>query len=180
MLWEFLPKGIGEGSSDYKNETMKKFVFMWLVLIVPPALSAAAVLKSMDNSMNTEDIKGVIAQSARDAGDWGYDEYYGYGILDIQGCIKHMLSGKRLFISPIDIIDDSAYALIYNNTGSIQRGNFTQAEFEENRLKQVQRTDITLNPNKGAVVKAAVSENIGKYFVWENSSIESISNEREY
>lgn len=53
---------------------------------VPFASAAAAVLLGLDPLLTPEEIASILAETARDAGSEGWDEYYGCGILDLGAC----------------------------------------------------------------------------------------------
>ena len=50
---------------------------------VPQVTGAAAVLLGIDPALTPEEIRELLAASAGDRGEVGFDEYYGYGILQI-------------------------------------------------------------------------------------------------
>ena len=54
---------------------------------VPQVSGAAAVLLGMDGSLTAGEIRSLLAKTASDSGDEGYDVYYGYGILNLAGCV---------------------------------------------------------------------------------------------
>ncbi len=54
---------------------------------VPSVAAAAAVLLSIDGSLTPAEIRQVLADTATDKGKVGLDEDYGYGILNLSGCV---------------------------------------------------------------------------------------------
>jgi hypothetical protein len=60
---------------------------------VPHVSAAAAILKSIDGSLTSDEILRLLTETAADRGIAGYDEYYGYGILDIAGCVRALTEG---------------------------------------------------------------------------------------
>lgn len=63
---------------------------------VPQVSGAAAVLLGMDGGLSPEEIRRILAETASDAGDEGYDEYFGYGILNLAGCVSRLTEGEEL------------------------------------------------------------------------------------
>jgi len=63
---------------------------------VPQVSGAAAVLLGMDGTLTPERIRKILAETASDAGDEGYDEYYGFGILNLAGCVSLLTEGEDL------------------------------------------------------------------------------------
>ena len=55
---------------------------------VPQVSAAAAVLLGMDRSLTPGEIRDLLAGTAMDRGAEGYDEYYGYGVLNLAGCAE--------------------------------------------------------------------------------------------
>ena len=50
---------------------------------VPLVSAAAAVLRGLDPRLTADEIAAILKDTARDAGDAGWDEYYGWGVLDL-------------------------------------------------------------------------------------------------
>ena len=57
---------------------------------VPQVSGAAAVLLGVNGDLTPAEVRALLAESARDAGDAGYDEYFGWGILDLSACLAAM------------------------------------------------------------------------------------------
>ncbi|MBQ4381993.1 MAG: S8 family serine peptidase [Oscillospiraceae bacterium] len=57
---------------------------------VPHVTAAAAVMLGLNPDLTPEEIAETLAETARDAGDEGWDEYYGYGILDLGACARQV------------------------------------------------------------------------------------------
>ena len=55
---------------------------------VPYVTAAAAVMRSCDPSLTPRQIMQILSETATDHGAEGYDDYYGYGILNIAGCVE--------------------------------------------------------------------------------------------
>ena len=52
----------------------------------PHVSGAAAVLLGMDGGLTPAEVRGLLARTASDRGDGGYDEAYGFGVLSLGGC----------------------------------------------------------------------------------------------
>jgi len=55
---------------------------------VPHVSAAAAILFCADPGLSADDVLRLLTGCAADRGLTGYDEHYGYGILDIAGCLE--------------------------------------------------------------------------------------------
>ena len=60
---------------------------------VPQVSAAAAVMRSIDPSLSVEKVMQILSETARDKGSAGYDQYYGYGILNIGACVEALAGG---------------------------------------------------------------------------------------
>ena len=67
---------------------------------VPYVSAAAAILKGIDRSLTDADIRRILTETAADRGLRGFDEYYGYGILDIAGCLNAVSERKTASAAP--------------------------------------------------------------------------------
>ncbi len=69
---------------------------------VPYVSAAAAILKGIDKSLTNEELLRILAETATDRGLEGFDEYYGYGILNIAGSVKAVLERNAASGAPTD------------------------------------------------------------------------------
>ena len=63
---------------------------------VPHAAGAAAAMLSADPTLTPAAIRGLMRETAVDAGPEGYDEFYGYGILNLAGCIEALTGSAEV------------------------------------------------------------------------------------
>ncbi len=92
---------------------------------VPFVSGAAAVLLSLDRSLTPEKIYNILTETAVDAGNPGYDEYYGYGILNLGNAVRKVMGEKKCIVSPIEnesSEDGGLSTVIYNNSSSTFSG----------------------------------------------------------
>lgn len=57
-------------------------------MATPHVAAAAAILKSNDDTLTAASIRMALEGSAHDLGDPGWDQYYGYGIIDIYAALS--------------------------------------------------------------------------------------------
>lgn len=68
------------GSAVYSAHLNGKYKTLTGTSMASPHVAAAvAMLKSYNSDLNTEQVVDILASSAIDLGETGYDEYYGYG-----------------------------------------------------------------------------------------------------
>jgi|GEM_PF-2287751 len=106
--------GVNVKSTDYKGGYTTGSGTSYAA---PFVTAAAAVMINIDDEIDLEQIKAVLSTSAADKGAEGYDEYYGYGILNLEGCAKSLLGDTKYFISPTETDGEKISAVVYNNTG---------------------------------------------------------------
>ncbi len=110
----------------------------------PYAAAAAAVLLGIDDTLTPQDIMGILARTAADKGDPGYDEYYGAGILDICGSIAYLTGGAI----PCEFLPATgAASQIRNNSAAAVSGTYVLAEYDENGVcENVTFYEVTIPP----------------------------------
>ena len=84
---------------------------------VPFVAGAAAVLLSADGSLTAEQIREILCVTAADKGDPGWDEYYGWGILDLEAALRAVLGSRPCWISPPEAVP-GGIAVIAANPGA--------------------------------------------------------------
>ena len=96
---------------------------------VPFASAAAAVMLGLDPLLTPEDVASILAETALDAGSEGWDEYYGWGILDLGACaerLKHTEDPDGPD-HPCEFISSVTLA---NNTGEDIECTYITAEYD--------------------------------------------------
>lgn len=123
---------------------------------VPYVTAAAAVMLSVDGSLSPARIREILALTATDKGDAGYDEYYGTGLLDVESCLSYLTGGACRFYP-----SSGAASQIKNVTGAQLQGIYLLAEYAENgACINVTAYDVTIPP-KGAVAIEPPPESTG-------------------
>ncbi len=95
----------------------------------PYVSGAAAVLLSMDHTLTPQEVMRVLCETATDKGAEGYDEYYGYGCLNLAGgvaAVTERLAQKR---TPCVFLSDSQ---VQNNTERDILCTYFLAFYDEN------------------------------------------------
>lgn len=89
---------------------------------VPHVSAAAAILKSIDGSLTSDEIIRLLFETATDRGIAGYDEYYGHGILNIAGCIEALTAEKTDPAAPPSSEPAASYADCKRDAACIMAG----------------------------------------------------------
>ena len=137
----------------------------------PFVTAAAAALLSIDEGINAQSLKEILSRSAVDKGDEGYDEYYGYGILNLKNCAVNAMGDILYYISPAETVDEKNSFVIYNNSNKDFSGLFFGGQYNGKEMKTLTTKDLTVSAGKTAAVQTDLSEYSEKYFVW--SSLEN-------
>ena len=141
---------------------------------VPYVTAAAAVMLGIDDTLTPSDIMEILAQTAADKGDPGYDEYYGAGLLDLGGCVRY-LTGGICKLLPVT----GAASRIKNVTETDLDCTYFLTEYDENGVcLNVTAYNITI-PAKDTVEIEVPSENTNYgQFVWMPNSLKPLANAR--
>ncbi|MBR3861474.1 MAG: S8 family serine peptidase [Oscillospiraceae bacterium] len=117
----------------------------------PLVSGAVAVLLGMDASLTPAQIREILAQSAVDRGEPGYDTAYGYGILSVGGSIQALFAGGDCYIAE----SRSGSTRIFNRTGEDLDCLCLLAEYrEDGALLDLKPESLHLRPYGSTTVAA--------------------------
>ena len=124
---------------------------------VPQVAGAAAVLLSADGSLTPAGIRECLAAAAKDAGGAGYDEYYGYGILDLASSLTRIAGeaearGPRCEFLPAG---EGAATTVRNCTGEALCCTYILAEYDGRGACVNTKTETLTVPAYGEIRIAA-------------------------
>lgn len=94
----------------------------------PHVTAAAAVLLGIDNTLTSADIMKLLSDTAMDRGDKGYDEYYGYGILNLSKAVCALTCEDDPLEMPCEFISNS---VVRNNTDRDLDCTYYLAEYDK-------------------------------------------------
>jgi hypothetical protein len=87
----------------------------------PIVSGIAGLLKAKNPNLTNEDIQNLLQATAIDKGDPGWDQYYGYGIVNADSALKildsHNLYHKTALGGNSELVWDSHQHIFYNNGG---------------------------------------------------------------
>ena len=147
---------------------------------VPQVTGAAAVLLGIDWSLTPAAIRTLLARTASDIGDEGYDEYYGYGLLNLGGCVALLTEGEDRTGEICSFLPETGpAAAIRNNTDGELDCTYLLAEYDETGVcLEVKTWRFTL-PAGGKAELAAPNKgtNYGQ-FVYETNTLRPLTEAR--
>ena len=113
---------------------------------VPLVVGAAAAIWSAKPELGAQDLMELLGQTATDGGDPGYDEYYGWGILNVRAALEASKdwtpTEENVFMR---LIGDAA--AVWNQTTEALNVYLLAAEYDENgRQRTVSVTPLHLEP----------------------------------
>lgn len=132
----------------------------------PHVTALAAVAKCIDKDITTEEFMDLLSVTSKDLGIVGYDNVFGYGLVDFESLISKMLENTEVFISPLYEEIGKIFGVIYNNSGEKKDLTLINANYNENQFLNVNSEDVSLEPKQKFTFKNDASGNIVKYMAW--------------
>ena len=84
-----------------------------------PVVSAiAALCKSVKPELTHKEFEQLLIETSEDIGDEGKDNYFGYGLVNAEACVKKLVNEKGVYISPLVMINKKAFSVVNNTTES--------------------------------------------------------------
>ncbi|MCD8180424.1 MAG: S8 family serine peptidase [Firmicutes bacterium] len=128
-----------------------------------------ADMMQINSALSPSDIMNILAETAEDLGDEGYDEIFGYGLLRADYIADYMTSQCHYFISEIDVCSaDNFIEVRMRVNESASEPTFIFASYKDGVLSQCDLTAENIGNN---VLMLRLDENIEssfKYFVWDD------------
>lgn len=90
----------------------------------PQVSAAAAIVKGIRPDLTYEKMNSLLKYSAEDLGEAGHDEYYGWGLLNMEKLIRLAQGGDNLLMCAVPVYDEEACRL----TVSYYNGSSNAAE----------------------------------------------------
>ena len=146
---------------------------------VPQVSGAAAVLLSVDPSLDPARIRQLLSLTASDRGAEGFDEYYGYGILDLTAALE-ALGGSAAPADPCSFLPETGPAdALRNDTDEEISCTCLLARYDADGVCQsVSAEDFTLPPRGTAELSALDESGDFSQFVYETGSMVPLTAER--
>lgn len=138
----------------------------------PQVSAMAAIAKCINKEITVAEFQTLLEETSTDLGAEGYDTYYGYGLVDMESMVDEMLKNTPVFLSPIDVGSENVGITVYNNSPSTLRAVGITAEYQNQMLKNMSKTAISLLP-KESVTLIGNKDNKVKFMLWD--SLEGIA-----
>lgn len=118
---------------------------------VPLVVGAAAALWSAHPEFSAQDLTEILGRTATDGGDPDYDEYYGWGILNVRAALEAAKTWTPAAEGvSMALIGDAA--AVWNKTPEALEAYLVAAEYDgDGRQTAIELTTLHLEPGKRAV-----------------------------
>jgi len=127
---------------------------------VPHIAAAAALALSIDSEMTPENFFELLQITSTDLGDEGYDEYYGYGLINMEKMTERLVSRSDVFMSPVNFDGDKYTVIIKNNTENtlnainvMRSQDGTMCKITPLELRPNKKTSLTVDTNFSGTIK---------------------------
>lgn len=176
------PGGLMNVDTMHKVENGQEYFYVQPTAgtsVAAPHVSAlAAIAKCIKPDIDDEGFRELLKKTSTDAGDTGYDCFYGYGIINCEKAIKELIKGKNIYLSPADILIAKvgdytgrvSVATIYNNTTSPVEISVVYAQYNaDNTLISAKvKNMVAVQGEKYMTVPVPCPVGNVKYMVWDS------------
>ncbi len=118
---------------------------------VPLVVGAAAALWSARPELTARDLMELLGQTATDGGDPGYDEYYGWGILNVRAALAAVKTWTPTAAEGVFLTLVGEGAAAWNKTTAPLDAYLLAAEYDGDVQRTVSVTALHLAPGERAV-----------------------------
>lgn len=134
----------------------------------PMVTALISIMLNVDPNLTIDSVKECLKNSADDLGVVGYDTSYGYGLINIEKIMQYMLTDVKCYVSPINISNDIAEILVYNNTSDNLESSLIYGKYNDTTFKKCELFTVSLEGkqcNKYILGKTNEYNSI-KCFLW--------------
>lgn len=126
----------------------------------------AAIALSMDKDLTVNEFMDLLKDSSENLGAEGWDEEYGYGLMNAGAAAELLASKKNAYVSPLNDNGSETYVYIRNNSETQLNALSIFASYSENALSDVVKTSLKLDKNDGIIVNFPHSDENITHFLW--------------
>lgn len=134
----------------------------------PLVTGVVARLLCADESLTGQQVQHLLAASAVDLGEPGYDVLYGYGRVCVTDAMTLLLADTPYFISPFLIRDGQYQVTVLNNTEEVLQAQCLFTQYRNEIMEDLAWQDLLLEPGTTAVAVCPWKEHTIKAFLWPN------------
>lgn len=141
----------------------------------PMVTAAAAIAKGIDKSITADEFYNILMNTSTDLGKQGYDEYYGWGLMNIQKITDTMLSRYYIYQTPVSIMNGKALYSVTNNSSVDFNMKSIFASYENNRFIGSEIFNIVI-PSGKTTVCTPLAKGTQKHILLYNDNLNLVQN----
>jgi serine protease len=92
--------GVLQQTFDSSTGTPGYFFYAGTSMASPHVAGVAALIKAADTTLTNAEIRNILENTAEDLGNSGWDQYFGYGIIDAYAAVQEALGGSTPDTTP--------------------------------------------------------------------------------
>jgi len=128
----------------------------------------AAVVLSAKEEMTPTEFRQLLTESAEDLGEIGYDNHFGYGLVNAEALLETLMNTMECYTSPINTTDSDSYILIQNNTNVELNCLSIFSRFENRNFLGCIQTKVTLLPKEKTILKTEKGKESLTHVLWDD------------
>lgn len=132
----------------------------------PHVTALAAVAKCIDKDITAAEFMNLLAITSKDLGDAGYDNSFGYGLVDFKSLVSKMLENTEVFISPMYEENGKIFGVIYNNSDVGKDLRLINANYNGKQFLNANIKEISFESKQKYIFENIAKGNLAKYIVW--------------
>ena len=135
-----------------------------------PYVSAiAALIREIDPELTAREVMNIIAATAEDLGDEGYDESFGYGLIRADNIAEYMLGSRDYFVSGIDLCqEDNFYEVRFRIGDGAKMPLCFFAGYNDGVLNGATMDKQYINDNTFMLRLPEINSGVFRYFMWDS------------
>ena len=154
--------------STYKNGGY--YVDNGTSMASPMIAGVAAVALSINPNLTNKEFRQLLIETSEDLGSSGYDDEYGYGLVNEETMINKMLYDEDYYVSPVNVKDGGAYVLVKNNSDGGLEASSIFSEYDGSKFLGCTSQIVNLASGEEMIVKIQNSSNKIVHFLWEGTN----------
>ncbi|MEA2067132.1 MAG: S8 family serine peptidase [Thermotogota bacterium] len=105
-------------STSWSINSDNDYFYMYGTSMAAPHVSGVVALMISNGLTGVEDIRSILQDTARDLGDSGFDNYYGYGLIDAYSAVTYSDGWEPLMVYNTDTMGNVDSVSVVNTDGS--------------------------------------------------------------
>lgn len=180
---EFLAPGENVWSTTNKSGYTKKSGTSFSTPIVAGLIGE---MMNIDDDITLDEIRTYLSETTlirdewRDGETYQKNDYYGYGLIDVSGCLAALIEEYTYFLSPIDNENSENRIAVVNNSDENFEGYCMWGEYSHRGMTDMDWEYVVIPPGESVIADTHLNGNSLKCFLWRSfDDISAIADFRE-